>query len=232
RAENGYIDGCEGGAIYLYRVRNVTVRHCTARNYNGDGISFQITDGVQILDSESYGHAGYGVHPGTGSARALVKGCRMHDNGDIGLFLCWRVRHGRFEDNIIEGNGHYGVSIGHKDTDNEFIHNTIARNGFAGVYFRNETLQNSGHRNTFRDNRVVDNGSSREGYGFYIAPHAGDLVIENNQIAETRHVGGTQRIGVFKAEGAGQVRLANNKMSGNIEADYREGAMARAALRR
>jgi hypothetical protein len=142
------------------------------------------------------------------------------------------VRHGRFEDNLIENNGHYVVSIGHKDTDNEFINNTIARNGFAGVYFRNETLQNSGYRNTFRHNRVIDNGSSREGYGFYIAPHAGDLVIENNQISETRTRAGTQRIGIFKADGAGEVRLANNQMSGNIEADFREGAMARAAARR
>ncbi len=38
RAENAYIDGCRGGAIYLYNVRDVTVRNCTARNYNGDGI--------------------------------------------------------------------------------------------------------------------------------------------------------------------------------------------------
>ena len=232
RAENGYIDGCRGGAIYLYRVRNVTVRNCVARNYNGDGISFQITDGVQVLNSESYGHAGYGIHPGTGSARPLVQDCRMHHNGKIGLFLCWRVRHGRFENNIIEDNGQYGVSIGHKDTDNEFLHNTIARNGSSGLYFREESLQNSGHRNTFRKNRVFDNGSGREGYGFYIAPHAGDLVIEDNEIAETRQTGGTQRVGIFKAEGAGAVSAAKNKMSGNIEANYRQGARMRASVSR
>ena len=101
--------------------------------------AFQISDNVHVLNSESYGHAGYGIHPGTGSANALVKGCNMHDNGDIGLFLCWRVRHGRFEDNIIENNGHYGISIGHKDTDNEFTGNTVAANGVSGVYFRKET---------------------------------------------------------------------------------------------
>ena len=114
---------------------NVTVRDCTARNYNGDGISFQISDGVQVLNSESYGHAGFGIHPGTDSARSVVSRCHMHHNGDIGLFLCWRVQHGRFENNIIEDNGHYGISIGHKDTDNEFTNNTIARNGRVGVDF-------------------------------------------------------------------------------------------------
>jgi hypothetical protein len=224
RAANAYIDGCRGGAIYMYNVKDVTVRNCTARNYNGDGISFQITDNVQILNSESYGHAGYGIHPGTGSERPLVKGCRMHDNGQIGLFLCWRVKHGSFEDNIIQDNGNYGISIGHKDTDNVFVNNTIARNGSSGVYFRQETMANSGHRNTFRNNQVLDNGNAKSGYGFYILPSAGDLVIENNHIAETRRSGGTQRIGIYKAAGAGSVQSSKNEMSGHIEADYRDGA--------
>jgi hypothetical protein len=224
RAANAYIDGCRGGAIYMYNVKDVTVRNCTARNYNGDGISFQITDNVQILNAESYGHAGYGIHPGTGSERPLVKGCRMHDNGQIGLFLCWRVKHGSFEDNVIQDNGNYGISIGHKDTDNVFVNNTIARNGSSGVYFRQETMANSGHRNTFRNNQVLDNGNAKSGYGFYILPSAGDLVIENNHIAETRRSGGTQRIGIYKAAGAGSVQSSKNEMSGHIEADYRDGA--------
>jgi parallel beta-helix repeat protein len=231
RAENAYIDGCRGGAIYMYRVRNVTVRNCTARNYNGDGISFQISDGVHVLNSESYGHAGYGIHPGTGSVNALVKDCRMHNNGDIGLFLCWRVRHGRFENNLIENNGHYGISIGHKDTDNEFVGNTIARNGITGVYFRKETPKNSGSRNVFRNNKVLDNGNVREGYGFYIEPHAGDLVIEGNQIADTRGRSGTQKYGIYKAVGAGSVEARNNSMSGHSAQDYHDAALRADASR-
>jgi len=224
RAENAYLDGCRGGAIYLYDVRNVTVRNCVARNYNGDGISFQISDGVHVLNSESFGHAGYGVHPGTGSANAVVEHCHMHHNGDIGLFLCWRVRHGRFNDNIIEDNGHYGISIGHKDTDNEFTNNTIVRNGMSGVYFREETFLNSGHRNTFRNNKVLDNGSAKAGYGFYIQPQAGDIVIAGNQIADTRAANRTQRYGVYKVKGAGSVQLENNTMQGHSARDYSEGA--------
>jgi len=166
RAENNYMNGCRGGAIYMYRVRNIIVRRCTARNYNGDGISFQISDGVQVIDSDSYGHSGFGIHPGAGSARSLVKDCRIHDNGNIGLFLCWRVRHGNFVNNVITNNGQYGISIGHKDTDNEFVGNTIAHNGVTGVYFRKDTLENSGSRNFFRNNQVLDNGNAHEGYGF------------------------------------------------------------------
>jgi parallel beta-helix repeat protein len=179
---------------------------------------------VHVENSESYGHAGYGVHPGTGSANAVVEHCHMHNNGDIGLFLCWRVRHGRFSDNIIEDNGHYGISIGHKDTDNEFTNNTIARNGVSGVYFREETFLNSGHRNTFRNNKVLDNGSAKAGYGFYILPQTGEIVIAGNQIADTRTANRTQRYGVYKAKGAGSVRLENNTMQGHSVRDYAEGA--------
>ena len=206
---------------YMYRVRNVEVRRATARNWNGDGISWQVSDGVKVLDSESYGHAGYGAHPGTGSANSVVENCRLHDNSDIGLFLCWRVRHGRFSNNRIEGNGHYGISIGHKDTDNEFTGNTIAHNGTAGVLFRKETPQNSGSRNIFRDNKVLDNGNAKEGYGFYIEPSATDLLIEKNQIAETRGKGGTQRYGVYRTPGATAPTLRDNTMSGHSVADSR-----------
>jgi parallel beta-helix repeat protein len=213
KAENAYLDGCRGGAIYLYNVRNVTVKNCVARNYNGDGISFQISDNVHVLNSESYGQTGYGVHPGTGSANSVVEHCRLHNNGDIGLFLCWRVRHGQFRDNVIQDNGHYGISIGHKDTDNEFTNNTIVHNGVSGVYFRQETAVNSGHRNTFRSNTVRGNGNAKAGYGFYIARGVEDTVIAGNQISDER---GAQRYAVYKAIGAGNVRLENNTIQGRI----------------
>jgi hypothetical protein len=225
--ENPYLNGNRGGAIYFYLVRNVIVRRCTARNFNGDGISFQITEGVQIVNSESHGNTGYGIHPGSGSARAVIKDCRLHHNGGAGLYLCWRVRHGKFSGNVIEDNGRYGISIGHKDTDNEFVKNTIARNGFSGVYFRNENLKNAGHRNTFRENKVLDNGGAEAGYGFYILPLADGIVIEDNQIAETRPDARTQRYGIYKVTGAGAVRQQNNSMSGHAEGDYREGPAAR-----
>jgi hypothetical protein len=213
KTENSYLDGCRGGAIYMYNVRNVTVKNCVARNYNGDGISFQISDHVHVVNSESYGQTGYGLHPGTGSANSVVEHCHLHNNGDIGIFLCWRVRHGQFHDNLIEDNGHYGISIGHKDTDNEFTGNIIARNGVSGVYFREETPLNSGNRNTFRDNKVSDNGNAKAGYGFYIAAHVSDTVIAGNRISDTR-TNATQRYAVFKAKDAGSVRLENNAIEG------------------
>ena len=220
-AENPYfIDGCRGGAIYLYQSTNCTIRNCTARYYNGDGISFQITDGIKVIDCESFGNLNYGIHPGTGSPNAEITGCHFHDNGQIGFFLCWRVRYGRFSDNLIENNGLYGISIGHKDTDNLFVNNTVRNNGFAGVYFRQESLKLSGHRNVFRENEIVDNGDSQRGYGFYVEPHAGDIVIENNRIAYTRQgAARTQQYGVYVTKGAGTVNVMDNKMEGHTKGE-------------
>ena len=224
KGENAYLDGCRGGAIYFYISRDAIVRNCVARNYNGDGISFQITDNIQVLNCESFGHTGYGVHPGTGSDRPAVKNCRLHDNGQVGLFLCWRVRHGQFSDNVIERNGQYGISIGHKDTDNLFQDNKVSGNGFCGVYFRKETLKNGGHRNTFHGNEVLDNGNAQRGYGFYVEPYAGDLVITGNRVAETRAGAGiTQRYGIYKVAGAGGIQMETNTMAGHKEKDYFEG---------
>lgn len=221
--QNELLDGCRGGAIYAHIARDVTIRNCVARNYHGDGISFQITDNVQVIDCESYGHTGLGIHPGTGSDRPTVKNCRIHDNGETGLYLCWRVRHGQFTDNVIEQNGRYGISIGHKDTDNLFVNNTVTRNGFCGVLFRQETIENSGHRNTFRNNKVLDNGNAKEGYGFYILPHAEGLSISNNRVSETRAGDArTQRYGIYKVAGAGPLRLESNTISGCIEKDILE----------
>jgi parallel beta-helix repeat protein len=222
--ENQRLDGCRGGAIYIYLARNVTVRNCVARNYNGDGISFQITDGIRVENCEAHGNTGYGVHPGTGSDKPVVKGSRLHHNGEIGLFLCWRVRHGEFTGNIMEDNGRYGISIGHKDTGNLFVENTIARNGFAGVYFRKETFANSGHRNTFRGNTLTDNGDASRGYGFYIEPHAGDIALEGNKFVDTRAEGHANRYAVYKVSGAGPVTMASNKAEGKFAAEFKEGA--------
>ena len=225
KEQNADLDGCRGGAIYLYISKDAVIRNCVARNYNGDGISFQITENVQVLDCESHGHSGYGIHPGTGSDRPIVRNCRLHDNGQVGLFLCWRVRHGQFSDNMIENNGRYGISIGHKDTDNLFVNNTVSGNGFCGVLFRKETFNNSGHRNTFKENKVLNNGKGKEGYGFYIEPEAGDILIANNRLAETRSgEARTQHYGVFKKPGSGSVTMQGNTMDGHVTKDYFEAA--------
>jgi parallel beta-helix repeat protein len=184
------LDGCRGGGIYLYECEGVTIRHCTVRNYNGDGISFQVSQHVTVENCVAENNAGLGLHPGSGSQYPVVRGNRSTGNGGDGLYVCWRVKHGRFEENEIRGNRGVGVSIGHKDTDNLFHNNTIAGNAKAGVLFRSESEAMGAHRNVFEKNVILDNGSAASGdrAGACIViegPHY-ELVFRDNVIGHSQ----------------------------------------------
>lgn len=129
RAGNVGLNGCRGGGIFLYRSHGAAIADCVVRDYHGDGISFQHSHDVRVERCDVSGCAQLGIHPGSGSQRPVVVDCYSHHNGTIGLYLCWRVRHGRFERNRLEANGRTGISIGHKDTDNLFAENVAVANG-------------------------------------------------------------------------------------------------------
>src|SRR5262245_63506711 len=78
---------------------------------------------------------------------------------DIGLFFCWGVKFGLAEGNVIEDSRSYGISIGHRDTDNLIRGNEVARSGKVGVLFRAERGKAfAPHRNRLEGNRVRDSG--------------------------------------------------------------------------
>jgi len=208
---NDYLNGCVGGAIYFKNARNITIKNCVARNWNGDGVSYQIDQDVRVIGCQVYNNTGHGIHPGTGSARTVIRGNDSHHNGQDGLFLCWRVRHGVIEDNDLHHNRH-GISIGHKDTDNVFSGNLIRDNRLSGVYFRDEDEPQGGHRNKFIKNVVVDNGSEKEACGFLIAGETHDIVIEDNTIGDSGK--GCQKTGVRISRKACKVTVRNNKFMG------------------
>jgi parallel beta-helix repeat protein len=209
-----WLDGCRGGGIYLFECEDVAIRNCVVRNYNGDGIAFQVSNRVVVEDCLAEQNKGYGLHPGSGSQEPAVRRNRSIGNGSDGMFVCWRVQHGVFEDNELRGNGRDGISIGHKDSDNVFRNNTIAENTKAGVQFRQEDEPMGAHRNVFEGNRILDNGGSignhaavaltgnhtgvvfrgntignsasggRTQTGIYIGKEAKDFVEENNTFTE------------------------------------------------
>ena len=218
--KNDPINGCRGGGIYLHWVKGATIDSVVVRNFNGDGVSWQTTEDVHLLNSEVYGCTNLGVHPGTGSDRSVVKNCRIHDNGADGLFLCWRVQNGRFTDNEIWNNGRYGISIGHKDTDNLFENNHIHHNALHGVFFRNEDEENAGNRNVFRNNVIEDNGTKEPAFAVYIRGFTRDLVLENNVLRDTG--AGTQVGGVRIGAHAGDVQMRGNRFEGLKEKVRRE----------
>ena len=163
RAHAQPLNGCRGGGIYLFESADVAIRHCTVQNYNGDGISFQVSQRVVVEDCQVENNAGLGLHPGSGSQNPVVRRNVSVRNGSDGLFVCWRVKHGVFEGNEIRENGGAGISIGHKDSDNVFRKNEVTANARSGVLFRSETEAMGAHRNVFENNVILDNGLGADG---------------------------------------------------------------------
>jgi polygalacturonase len=216
KASNLYINGCRGGGVYLHKAKNCLVEGVHVRYFNGDSFSWQVTENITIRNCEASYGGGLGFHPGTGSDHSVVEQNVSHHNDEDGFFLCWRVQNGVFRNNVSYANGRYGISIGHKDTDNIFENNHIYENASHGIRFREENEQNGGHRNTFRNNLIENNGTSGEqAFGFYISGITHDIVIEENVIRSTGK--GNQAAAVFQSRSTERISLTNNKIAGHPE---------------
>ena len=229
KAENVALNGCRGGGIFLYRGFGTVLENCVVRNYHGDGISFQQSNDVLVRGCVSEDNAGLGLHPGSGSQRAIVRDCIARRNGEDGLFLCWRVRHGLFERNILENNGRFGISIGHKDTDNVLRENQVRANQQDGVFFRNETVGMAGHRNRLEENLIENNGGKDTASGIRVRGETKDLIFRNNIIRDTRPAEARrQTVGIRIEEPAGEVTLEGNQIEAKTKVeDKRNAAGAR-----
>ncbi len=210
---NEMIDGCRAGGVYLHKVANAVVENVRVKNFNSDGISWQITEYVTIRNCEVFGCANSGLHPGTGSPYSLVEGNRSHDNGGYGLFVCWRVRNGVVRNNIFNNNGRNGICTGHKDTDMLFAGNHIFDNGSDGVHLRGESDLNAPHRSIFKDNIIENNGTKGEGYGLSVNCMAEGVVLEKNIIRNTEN--GRQIAAVMLRKGSLPVKMTENTISGH-----------------
>ncbi|MBN2130116.1 MAG: right-handed parallel beta-helix repeat-containing protein [Sedimentisphaerales bacterium] len=213
RDGNVHLNGCRGAGIFLYRSHGVVIARCEIRRYNGDGISFQQSNDVTLEHCTSTGNASLGLHPGSGSQRPTVRNCVARDNGEDGLFLCWRVRHGLFEDNLLEGNGRFGISIGHKDSDNLFRRNTARRNRQHGLFFRNETLGMAPHRNRFEHNLIEDNGGAE----VRIRGEVNELTFAHNKIRDIRNEDSeASSVGILIEDRVGPVYLQDNVIEAKV----------------
>jgi hypothetical protein len=210
RANNDNLDGNYAGCIFLQDCRNIAMRRVTARNYNGDGISWQICHDVVVEDCRSHDHAGLGLHPGSGSQRPVIRRNRLERNS-IGLFFCWGVKYGLAEDNVMDGNV-TGLSIGHRDTDNLIRRNTIARSTQVGLLFRPERGPSfCAHRNVIEGNTIVDSGGNG-GIAIDVQGGTEAVAIRRNELQETRSP--AQRIGIRLGAETKDIRLAENVFSG------------------
>ena len=223
--ENVHLNGCRGGGIFLYRGFGTVMQDCEVRHFNGDGISFQQSNDVTLIGCLSEDNASLGLHPGSGSQRPVVRDCIARRNGEDGLFLCWRVRHGLFENNLLENNGRFGISIGHKDSDNLVRNNQVRSNQEDGVFFRNETAGMAGHRNRLENNLIENNGMKNDAAGIRIRGETKSLVIKSNLIRDTRPLSGQkQTVGIRIEEQVGEVALEGNTIESKKAVEDRRPA--------
>jgi parallel beta-helix repeat protein len=218
-SRNPWIDGCRGGGIYLSKASRCTVENVLVHDFNGDGISWQITGDIAVRNTEVSGCAGSGLHPGTGTERSLVEGCRLIGNQGDGIFVCWRVCNCVFRNNEFSGNGANGICIGHRDTDNIFEGNVIRENRVSGVMTRIETEGNRADRNAYRRNTVEDNGGPEGGSGFLFLSAVRGNVIEENTIGDSGAK--RQRTGI-SGDGLSGLTVRNNVFRGHALGDMLE----------
>lgn len=211
-ANNANLDGNYAGCIFMQDCSRMTVRNVEARNYNGDGISWQICHDVLVDNCYSHDHTGLGMHPGSGSQRPLIRNCRMERNSQ-GLFWCWGVKFGLAENNKMIDNRDYGMSIGHCDTDNVMRGNEISGSGKIGVLFRDEPNGNDfwANRNRLEGNRIVNNGGP-DGIAIDVQGATKDVVLRNNEILEQREP--AARTGIRLSAASRNIHLEGNVIRG------------------
>jgi hypothetical protein len=212
REQNERLDGNYAGCIFFQNCGAIGIRDVTARNYHGDGISWQICHDVTVEGCRCMENSDLGLHPGSGSQRPVIRGNLLEGNG-IGLFFCWGVKYGIAEENRIVGSRTFGISIGHRDTDNRIVKNRIERSGQVGVLFRNEPNEaRCAHRNLLEENTIIDSGGETGGYAVDIQGHTRDVVLRANAFHDTRGPAG--RVAVRLAAETGNITLDANRFHG------------------
>ena len=211
RANNEELNGNYAGCIFLQDVNHVQIRKVTARQYNGDGISWQICHDVTVEDCHSHDHAGLGLHPGSGSQRPVMRRNKL-ERCQIGLFFCWGVKHGLAEENnILEIKGQ-GISIGHRDTDNIVRNNIVRNSGQTGILFRPERGAGfCGHRNLIEQN-TIENSGPADGVAIDVQGGTEQVTLRRNTIRETREA--AQRVGIRLGKETKQIAVVENTFSG------------------
>ena len=214
KAYNEPINGNYAGAVFIQSCDNWKFHRVTARNYNGDGYSFQVCDDIHFVNCTSLGNAGLGFHPGSGSQRPIFKNCTSTGN-DLGIFFCWGVSDGLAENCILKDNRRYGISIGHRDTDNLIKGCTIENNGNVGIYFREpggiEKFR-AGNRNAIEDCDINNNGTDGSGIGIDIGWEITDISIRGNRIGNNDGQR-RQQTGIRIGKDAKRITLEENSFS-------------------
>jgi len=208
RDENEHINGNFAGAVFIQHCNRWSFKDVTCRNYNGDGFSFQVCDDIRFLNCKAINNSDLGFHPGSGSQRPVFQKCLARGNSQ-GIFFCWSVSDGLAENCVLSENSRYGISIGHRDTDNIIKGCTIERNGQVGILFRKEANEfRSGSRNKIENCILRDNGIKEQGIGIDIQGKTRDIAVHDTRFENA--AGKNQNIGIRIGREAERIMLQGN----------------------
>lgn len=212
-SENEHVNDNYAAAVFMQYCDNWSFKNVTARNYNGDGFSFQVCDDIHFEDCHSLNNHDLGYHPGSGSQRPVFKRCTSRGNSQ-GFFWCWGACFGVAEDCTASENKKYGVNFGHRDTDNVLRNCLIENNEEVGILFRKEENEyRTGDRNIIENCTIRDNGKAGPGLGIDIQWKTNDITIRNCNFENTK--GGPQKISIRISSEAQRITIENNKFTGD-----------------
>jgi parallel beta-helix repeat protein len=113
----------------------------------------------------------------------------------------------------LSKNKRYGISIGHRDTDNVIRNCTIENNDLVGILFRKTASEfRSGHRNRIENCLIRNNGKEGKGIGIDIRGKTQDITVQNTRFVNT--TGGDQKQGIRISEEAERIVLRDNTFEG------------------
>ena len=214
KGQNAHLNGCRGGGVFLLQAHNVSLKRLHVKDYNGDGISFQQCRNTVVEDCALEGMSGLGLHPGSGSVAAILRGNVCRNNGSDGIFYCLRVSFSLCEKNTIENNGGYGISIGGRDTDHWVRGNTIRNNAKAGIFFREGDLAMAGSRNRIEENLIERNCRKGGSAEIEIQGEARDVHVLKNTIRPVARQGKPVS-GILVGPKADRIVVFDNRTEGD-----------------
>jgi hypothetical protein len=219
RDRNEHINGNFSGALFIHYCNKWNFKNVIARNYNGDGFSWQTSDDVHFENCKALNNADLGFHPGGSAQRPIMTNCIGNGNGQ-GMYFCWGVTDGFVDNCVFSGNVKYGISIGHRDTDNIIQNCLVENNKEVGILFRKDEDDEffAGNRNLVKNCTIKDNGTNKEGIGIDVRWKTKDITIENTKFINSQAA--NQKIGIQISKDAERINTSGNTFE-NIDVEIK-----------
>ena len=199
----------DDGAVRLDESNRIIVRDVTVRNFYCDGIVWGISHDVLVENCQLHDGVRLAIHSGSGSQRSIVRGNQVKHCAE-GVYFCWGTQYGLYEKNVIE-ECNYGMTLGHRDSDNLIRNNDIRRSGEAGILFRGGNRAFAAHRNRIENNRIVDSGGEK-GIAIHVNGQTESVSLVKNKLRETRKP--LSRVGILIGAETKEIRCEDNQIEG------------------